>query len=113
MPAFQAMAKFSQIQQNPAKRGQRQSKKKACISLDSLVRNEPFQWVALTPGPFFLSSPVRDCDRATIVGAIERRVSKSGIMASETLSRLLIFRKKLLQNFRPRELAGSVDGVVT
>jgi len=26
------MAKFSQIQQNPAKRGQRQSKKKACIS---------------------------------------------------------------------------------
>lgn len=31
-------------------------------------------------------------------------------MVSEILSRLLIFRKKLLQNFRPRELAGSVDG---
>jgi hypothetical protein len=113
MPAFQAMAKFSQIQQNPAKRGQRQSKKKACICLDSLVRNEPFQWVALTPGPFFLSWPLRDCDPATFVGVIERRVSRSGIMASEILSRLLMFRKKLLQNFRPRELAGSVGGAVT
>src|SRR5271163_1144263 len=29
--------------------GQRESKKKAWISLDSLVRNEPFQGVALTP----------------------------------------------------------------
>ena len=31
----------------------------------------------------------------------------------EILSRLLIFRKKLLQNFRPRELAGSIGGAVT
>jgi hypothetical protein len=46
---FQARPKFSQIQPSPAKSGQRQSKEKAWISLDSLVRIEPFQGVALTP----------------------------------------------------------------
>jgi hypothetical protein len=40
-----------QIQPNPAKAGQRKSKKKACFSLDFLCRIEPFQWVALTPWP--------------------------------------------------------------
>jgi hypothetical protein len=46
---FQANSKFSQIQQNLAKPEQNPSKKKAWISLDSLVRIEPFQWVAPTP----------------------------------------------------------------
>jgi predicted component of type VI protein secretion system len=49
--ALQANSKSSQIQQNPAKPGQRKSKKKAWICLDFLVRIEPFQSVALTPGP--------------------------------------------------------------
>jgi predicted component of type VI protein secretion system len=47
--AFQANSKSSQIQQKPAKSGQRKSKKKAWICLDFLVRIEPFQSVALTP----------------------------------------------------------------
>jgi hypothetical protein len=40
------------IVQNPAKPAtleQRESKKKAWISLDSLGGNEPFQWVIVTP----------------------------------------------------------------
>jgi hypothetical protein len=47
---FQANSKFSQIEQSPANAEQNPSKKKAWISLDFLVGNEPFQWVALTPG---------------------------------------------------------------
>jgi hypothetical protein len=47
--AFQADPKSSQIQQSPDKRKQNKSKKKAWNSLDSLVRIEPFQGVALTP----------------------------------------------------------------
>jgi hypothetical protein len=49
----QGNSKSSRIQQSRAKPGQRKSKKKAWISLDSLVRNEPFQWVTLTPWAFF------------------------------------------------------------
>jgi hypothetical protein len=47
--AFQANSKFGQIQQNPAKPGQRKSKKKALIPFDFLVGIEAFQSVALTP----------------------------------------------------------------
>jgi hypothetical protein len=47
--AIQAESKSSQIQQNPAKPGQKRSKKKAWISLDFLVRIGPFQRVMLTP----------------------------------------------------------------
>jgi hypothetical protein len=47
---FQANSKFSQIEQSPANAEQNPAKKKAWISLDFLVGNEPFQWVALTPG---------------------------------------------------------------
>jgi hypothetical protein len=46
---IQTKSKFSQIQPNPAKPSQRISKKNTWISLDSLVRNEPFQSVMLTP----------------------------------------------------------------
>jgi hypothetical protein len=49
MAAFQARSKFSQIQPSQARASQRESKKKAWISLDSLVRIEPFQWVIATP----------------------------------------------------------------
>jgi hypothetical protein len=42
-------AKSSQIQQNPADAEQRKSKEKGWISLNPLVRIEPFQRVALTP----------------------------------------------------------------
>ena len=56
-PAFRAKAKFKQIQQNPAKRGQRKSKENACIGLDSLVRIGPFQWVALSARAFFCWPP--------------------------------------------------------
>jgi hypothetical protein len=44
----QARAKSSQIQQNSANAGQRKSKEKGWISLNPLVRIEPFQRVALT-----------------------------------------------------------------
>jgi hypothetical protein len=47
--SHQANSKFSQVQQNPAKPGQRQSKKKALIPFDFLGRIEAFQSVALTP----------------------------------------------------------------
>jgi hypothetical protein len=47
---FQANSKFSQIDQSLANAEQNPSKKKAWISLEFLVGNEPFQWVALTPG---------------------------------------------------------------
>jgi hypothetical protein len=46
---IQAESKFIQIQQSLAKAQPRQSKEKVWISLDSLVRNEPFQWVIVTP----------------------------------------------------------------
>jgi hypothetical protein len=55
---FQANSKFSQIEQSPANAEQNPSKKKAWISLDSLVRIEPFQTLALTPWAFFLFSPI-------------------------------------------------------
>jgi hypothetical protein len=56
--APKAKTKSSQIQQNPAKPAQRKSKKKAWISLDFLVRIEPFQSVAATPcGKKFFSRP--------------------------------------------------------
>jgi hypothetical protein len=42
--------KYSQIQQKPAKPGQRKLNKKAWIPFDFLVRIEAFQSVALTPG---------------------------------------------------------------
>jgi hypothetical protein len=42
---FQARAKSSQIQQNPANAEQRKSKEKGWISLNPLVRIEPFQWL--------------------------------------------------------------------
>src|ERR1700683_2450249 len=54
---FQAKTKVSQIRQNPAKPGQKRSKEKAWISLDSLGRIEPFQGLAPTPqGVFSLSA---------------------------------------------------------
>jgi hypothetical protein len=58
MAAFQARSKFSQIQPSPARASQRESKKKAWISLDSLVRIKPFQWVIATPEgkKFFIRS---------------------------------------------------------
>jgi hypothetical protein len=62
MAPFQAKPKFFKIEPSPAKPEQSQSKKKAWISLDSLVRIEPFQWVAATPGrenSFLLSFPRR------------------------------------------------------
>jgi hypothetical protein len=39
---------------NPAKPGQRKSKKNPWISFDFLCRIEPFQWVTPTPRAFFL-----------------------------------------------------------
>ena len=45
-----AKSKFSQAGPNWPKPGQIFPRKKAWISLDSLVRNEPFQGVALTTG---------------------------------------------------------------
>ena len=53
----QARSKSSQIEQNPAKPGPKQSKEKAWISLDSLGGNEPFQRLAPTPRAFFLFGP--------------------------------------------------------
>jgi hypothetical protein len=53
---FQANSKFSLIEQSPANAEQNPSKKKASISLDFLVGNEPFQLVALTPGGKKVSS---------------------------------------------------------
>jgi hypothetical protein len=48
-PSFQARPKSIRIQQSPAKPEQNQSKEKAWIPLDFLVRIERFQWVAPTP----------------------------------------------------------------
>jgi hypothetical protein len=52
-PALQIDRKFCQAGPSQPKRPPNFSKKKAWISLDSLVRNEPFQWVTLTPWAFF------------------------------------------------------------
>src|SRR5271155_6263270 len=46
---IQISPKLFKIQQSPPTPGQRKSKKKAWISLDSLVRIEPFQRVIVTP----------------------------------------------------------------
>jgi hypothetical protein len=46
---FQISPKFFKIQPSRPKARQRESKKMAWISLDSLGGNEPFQRVALTP----------------------------------------------------------------
>jgi hypothetical protein len=94
-PALQARAKFIQIQQNPAKRRQSKSKESACIGLDSLVRNEPFQWVALTPRPFFLLAAVR------IYTELELYLKRAdvGRHGKETISLILIFRKQSLRIF--------------
>jgi hypothetical protein len=48
---IQAKSKFSQIKPNRATLEQNLSKKEAWFSLDFLVRFEPFQGLALTPGP--------------------------------------------------------------
>jgi hypothetical protein len=60
---------------SPAKRRQRESKKKALICLDSLGGNEPFQRVALTPRPkkfiSLLSSPAA-LAAAPVHSAIQR-----------------------------------------
>jgi hypothetical protein len=72
-PFFQANSKFSQIQQNLAKPGQNQSKKKAWISLDSLVRIEPFQGVTPTPGAKKIFLPFLALQAALRQGALERR----------------------------------------
>jgi len=53
VPVFQAKSKFFQARPNSVEVEQRESKKTLLISLDSLVRIEHFQLVALTPGPFF------------------------------------------------------------
>jgi hypothetical protein len=50
---FQAKSKMRQIGQNPAKPGQRKSKEKSWIPLDSLGRNAPFQGLAPTPQGVF------------------------------------------------------------
>jgi hypothetical protein len=50
---FQAFSKSAQILPSRAKFPLSRSKEKAWISLDSLVRFEPFQWLALTPQALF------------------------------------------------------------
>jgi hypothetical protein len=47
--AAKAKTKSSQIQQNPAKPGQKNQRKKLGFPFDFLVRIGPFQWVAATP----------------------------------------------------------------
>jgi hypothetical protein len=60
---FIASPNQPQIVQNPATPGQRKSKKKAWISLDSLGGNEPFQGVIVTPQgkKSFLAPFLRNC----------------------------------------------------
>jgi hypothetical protein len=82
---FQADSKLNQIQQNPATPGQRESKEKAWISLDSLVRIEPFQGVALTPqGKKLFPAPFPAAALHTEGGFIPDRGK---------VPRILIFRK--------------------
>jgi hypothetical protein len=71
----QVKSKLSQIQQNPAKPGQRKSKEKAWISLDSLGGNEPFQGVAPTPRLFFSFSPVRAAISNSVILWNSRRIA--------------------------------------
>jgi hypothetical protein len=81
---FQAKSKSIQIYPNPAKLAQRKSKKKPWISLDSLVRIEPFQWVEPTPRAEFSSH------------ALDRRTSsalETGDMA--TVTQILFFTKTM------------------
>jgi hypothetical protein len=82
---FQANSKFSQIEQSPANAEQNPAKKKAWISLDFLVGNEPFQWVALTPGaknPFSLLSLPRGGHSGRIVIARSHRASKDARLST-------------------------------
>jgi hypothetical protein len=115
--AFQANSKSIKIQQSPAKPEQRQSKEKAWIVLDFLVRNEPFQRVAPTPQGIFSFFRIAWLELILVMyfcRADSRRVSAphcsrivdwSGHGAS--VARASIFRKLLLENLdnprgRPR-----------
>jgi hypothetical protein len=66
-----ARPKCFKNQPSPAKPEQAKQKTKARISLDSLVRIEPFQWVALTPkakksfSGFFSAAGLRSPGRAS------------------------------------------------
>jgi len=55
---FKANPKFFKIQPSQPKLQPNIYKEKAWISLDFLVRNEPFQQVAPTPQAFFLFRPI-------------------------------------------------------
>src|SRR5271169_5429227 len=69
-------AKLSQIQPSPAKPNQGKS-------LDSLVRNEPYQGLARTPqGVFSLACPVRPQGLARVEPPPRRRVSLCPMSAS-------------------------------
>jgi hypothetical protein len=79
--SHQANSKFSQVQQNPAKPGQRQSKKKALIPFDFLGRIEAFQSVAVTPWAknllLLLSRPLGRPARTRLL----RRLSKDTMIS--------------------------------
>src|SRR5271154_7206289 len=73
---FQAFSKLRQIFPSPAKSELDRSKEKAWISLDSLVRFEPFQWVAPTPpGTFFFIGARRRQNTAQTTLYISARMS--------------------------------------
>ena len=117
---FQAFSKFSQIQPSRAKFSLRISKENAWISLDSLVRFEPFQWVGLTPWALFLSwrggqVSRRLCDICGRMSTIlfSRLVPRVEIVehvvhGKSILPEIQIFRKELSRNLwapaRLREL---------
>jgi hypothetical protein len=80
---FQTNSKFNQIEQSRANAEQNPSKKKAWISLDFLVGNEPFQWVALTPGAkksFLSPLPAGGGHSGGIVVARAKRRGDPGVM---------------------------------
>jgi hypothetical protein len=88
---FQARSKFFKIRPSRAKFQQRKSKKKAWISLDSLVRIERFQWVAATPPGKKNLSPLLPPPRALA------SPGRAGIGDVDIIPEFLIFARESRQ----------------
>jgi hypothetical protein len=106
----QDKSKFSQIQQSQHKIQPNFSKERAWISLDSLVRNEPFQWVIATPWakkvlPRYSPPEGRQarliCARPLLGGRGRRRWWKRNreIHHGDIVSFVSIFQKELSKKF--------------
>lgn len=104
---FQANSKFSQIEQNLAKPEQNGTKKEAWISLDSLLRIEPFQGLAPTPWALFSFAPLNP---SLVVGQTVRLTARLlqrppiGGLSVETHSLVLFLTigKEMSKNLRGR-----------